>query len=312
MREMTKTLLVMQNSHRYCGGVDEQTLRSYLALCETENTRDAAALLGVNQSSVSRSLARLEADLETELFTRYGRRLELNRAGAVFRVDAAQIVERIDGGRRHLGQLTGPEGVIRVGFLQSMARWALPRLIGGHRQVSPGARFELRQGFARDLFGWIADDALDVALVTPPGPQRTGIGWRLLVEQRLLVAVPGNHRLAGNSSVKAADLDGEDFIAFARSTELRTVIDPLLQAAGARVRIAFESSEIDTIRGLVAAGLGVAIIPAPSTTDASDPVYVPLVPSQARQLGLAWSTQRSNPDSVVAFLEGSGAVRLGE
>lgn len=285
--------------------MDEATLRTFLTLCETENTRDAAALLRVNQSNVSRALARLEGELATELFTRHGRRLELNRAGAAFRTDATQILEGFEAGRRHLRQLTGRRGIIRLGFLQSMARWVVPRLIGNHRRVAPESRFELRQGFARDLFGWIAADSLDLAVVTPPMPSATGLGWHRLIEQRLLVAVPRAHRLAGRSSVTAAELAGEDLVAFARSTELRTVIDPILQAAGAEVRIAFESSEIDTIRGLVAAGLGVAIIPEPAKPDADDPVYVPLVPTHVRRLGLAWSTERTNPESVAAFLQHS-------
>lgn len=283
--------------------MDEVTLRTFLTLCETENTRDAAALLRVNQSNVSRSLARLEGELGAELFTRHGRRLELNRAGAVFRADAAQIIEGFESGRRHLSQLTGRQGIIRIGFLQSMARWVVPKLIGDFRQVDPGSRFELRQGFARDLFGWIAADSLDVAVVTPPAQPASGLGWRQLIEQRLLVAVPRAHRLATRASVSASDLAGEDLVAFARSTELRTVIDPILQAAGVEVRVAFESSEIDTIKGLVTAGLGVAIIPEPTKPDADDPVYIPLVPIQVRRLGLAWSTERANPESVTAFLE---------
>jgi DNA-binding transcriptional LysR family regulator len=292
--------------------VDEQTLRTFLALSDTENTRDAAALLRVNQSNVSRALARLEAELGAELFTRRGRRLELNRAGTAFRMDAVAIVERFELGRRHLRQLTGPLGTIRLGFLQSAALWAVPRLVGNFRAVVPESRFELRQGFARDLFGWIASDALDVAFVTAPGPGTSGIGWRTLVEQRLTVAVPRTHRLAGRASLAPGDLDGEDFVAFSRTTELRPVIEELLLAAGAGVRIAFESSEIDTIRGLVGAGLGVAIIPEPSRMDAQDPVYVPLVPRQSRPLGLAWSTERALPESVSAFLDHSGPGTFGE
>lgn len=283
--------------------MDESDLRSFLILCETENTRDAGALLRVNQSNVSRSLARLEAALGTRLFTRHGRRLALNRAGAAFRDDAAQIVERYDAGRRHVRQITGSTAPIRLGFLQSMARWAVPSLIGSFRGVAPDSRFELRQGFARDLFGWIADDALDVAIVTPPVQPTPGLGWKLLVEQQLCVAVPGSHPLATRAAVESAELDGEEFVAFSRATEFRGVIDSILAGGGAAVRIAFESSEIDTIRGLVGAGLGVAIIPAPSTRDANDPVYIPLVPTHVRRLGLAWSSQRTNPDSVLAFLE---------
>jgi DNA-binding transcriptional LysR family regulator len=281
--------------------VDEQTLRTFLALADTENTRDAAALLRVNQSNVSRALARLEAELGAALFARRGRRLELNRAGAAFRADATRIVEQFDLGRRHLSRLTGPDAAIRLGFLQSTALWAVPRLVGNHRGVAPDCRFELRQGFARDLFGWIAADLLDVAFVTAPGPNQEGIGWRGLIEQELRVAVPHGHRLAGRGNLSLADLDGEDFVAFSRATELRTVIDARLAAAGTTVRIAFESSEIDTIRGLVGAGLGVAIIPEPGR-DPGEVAYVPLVPQLSRGLGLAWSTDRAVGEGVASFV----------
>jgi DNA-binding transcriptional LysR family regulator len=283
--------------------MDESTLRIFLTLCETENTRDAAALLRVNQSNVSRALARLELQTGAELFTRHGRSLTLNRAGESFRVDAAQIVERYEAGRAHLEQVVGARAVIRLGFLQSVARWAVPRLIGSFRQVAPESRFELRQGFSRDLFGWIAADAIDVAIVTPPSTSVAGVGWHPLVEQRLCVAVPRDHRLSHHATLRAADLEGEDLVAFSRTTELRTVIDTLLAEAGVHVRTAFESSEIDTIRGLVGAGLGLAIIPEPSTTDESDPIFVRLVPATARHIGLAWSSDRTNPASVADFLQ---------
>lgn len=285
--------------------MDESTLRIFLTLCETENTRDAAALLRVNQSNVSRALARLESEVGAELFTRHGRRLSLSRAGDAFQGDAAQILERYDAGRAHLEQVIGSRAVIRLGFLQSVARWAVPRLIGSFRQVAPESRFELRQGFSRDLFGWIASDALDVAIVTPPSASTAGFGWHPLVEQRLCVAVPRDHHLSLRVSLRAVDIDGEDLVAFSRTTELRTVIDTLLSEAGVRVRTAFESSEIDTIRGLVGAGLGLAIIPEPSSTDASDPAFVPLVPTTARRIGLAWSAERTNPISVADFLDHS-------
>ena len=77
------------------------------------------------------------------------------------------------------------------------------------------------------------------------------------------------------------------------------------------MRIAFESSEIDTIRGLVGAGLGVSIIPERISTDSGEEVYVPLEPRHSRNLGLAWSTERSLPASVTAFLDRSTAALFG-
>ena len=283
--------------------MDEPTLTAFLALCDTENTRDAAAELGVNQSNVSRALARLEADLGAELFTRHGRRLQLNRAGAAFRSDAAAILQQIDSGRRHLRQLTAPGGLIRLGFLQSLARSGVPPLVEAHRRRWPGARFELRQGFAQDLFGWIDDDRLDVAMVTPPAASRGSIAWRRILDQRLCVAVPRRHRLASRTMLGASDLDGEDFIAFSRTTEIRAVIDGILMTEQVSVTVAFESSEMDTIRGLVGAGLGVAILPEPTTTDEADPVFVPLEPPRSRSLGLAFSAERTATAGVRDFLE---------
>lgn len=175
--------------------MDEQTLQVFLTLADTENTRDAAALLRVNQSNVSRALARLEAELGAELFTRRGRRVELNRAGEVFRADALRLREGFETGRRHVRQLTGPLATVRLGFLQSAALWAVPRLVGSFRSGAPECRFELRQGFARDLYGWIATDALDVAFVTAPGPRASasaGGSWSSSASRSRCPAVTGS------------------------------------------------------------------------------------------------------------------------
>lgn len=281
--------------------MNEADLRVFLTLAETENSRDAAALLQVNQSNVSRSLARLEAELQAELFTRHGRRLMLNRAGAAFRDDAMEILSGCEAGRQRVQRLAGPQAPIRLGFLQSMARWVVPRLVGSFREVMPQARFELRQGFARDLHDAVARDELDVAYATGPRPE-SGLAWELIEEQQLYLAVAHNHHLADRSSASFADLDGEDFIAFARPTELRQLIDPLLVASGARVRLAFESREIDTIAGLVGAGLGVSILPVSAGRAGPEVTLVPLEPSTTRRLGLAWSAERANPLSVQRFI----------
>ncbi|MGW8564605.1 LysR family transcriptional regulator [Isoptericola sp. NPDC055881] len=278
--------------------MDEQTLRVFLSLCETESTRDTAALLRVDQSTVSRTLARLEAGLGVELFRRHGRRIALNRAGLGFRADAARVLDEIEVARRHVRQEALGARTVRLGFLQSVARWWVPRIVADLRRDDPGRRFELRQGFAQDLFGWLDDDVLDLALVTPPPPGRR-TGWRPLHEQVLCVAVPPAHRLAARAGVGIADLQGERFVAFSRTTELRGVVEGMLDEHGVDVEIAFESSEVDTIRGLVAAGLGVAVLPRPERPDAADPVYVPLRPRATRRLGVAWP-DRDHPPAVVA------------
>ncbi len=246
--------------------MDEQALRIFLSLAETQNTRDTAAELRVNQSNVSRALARLEAQVGMPLFARHGKRLELNAGGLAFRADAAGVLDAFDAARRH-AELIAEEGrLLRVGFLHSVARWMVPDVVQRFRALRPDVRVSLRQGFARDLYGWLA-----------------------LAEEPLCIAVPAGHPLAAADGVEVGDLAGRDFIGFSRIAELRAVVTGILDEAGVAVNVTFESSEIDTMRSLVAGGLGVSILPRTPGRDDPGVVYLPLRPRRVRALGIAWS-----------------------
>ncbi|WP_433256615.1 LysR family transcriptional regulator [Streptosporangium sp. CA-135522] len=279
--------------------MDMQALRWFLSLCDTENMRDTAAIEGVNQSTLSRSLARLEAELGVELFHRHGRRLAVNRFGALFRDHAGRAVGDLDAARRRIDALANPDtGLIRLGFLHSVGRWLVPEILRDYRSVTPGIRFELHQGFARELFTWLHNEDIDVALVTPP-PEETGARWHRLREQELCIALAVDHPLADAPGLALGDVRDEPFIAFARTTDLRRVIDRLCHAAGFEPVIAFESEEIATVRGLIGAGLGVGVLPRPAVLEHDDPAYRPLLPAQHRPIGLAWHP-RSVPTAATA------------
>jgi LysR family transcriptional activator of glutamate synthase operon len=274
--------------------MDEQTLRIFLSLAETQNTRDTAAELRVNQSNVSRALARLEDEVGMALFARHGKRLELNANGLAFRADAAGVLDAVESARRH-AELIADEGrLLRVGFLHSVARWMVPDVIQRFRALRPDVRVSLRQGFARDLYGWLALDTIDVALSTAPlatSATSDDIGWQPLAEEPLCIAVPAGHPLAAASGpVDVRALAGRDFIGFSRIAELRTAVTDILDEADVAVNVTFESSEIDTMRSLVAGGLGVSILPRTPGRDDPGVVYLPLQPQRVRAIGIAWST----------------------
>ena len=133
--------------------MDEQALRAFLSLAQTENTRDTAAELAVNQSNVSRALARLEASIGMPLFARHGKRLELNANGVAFRADAAAVLDAYESARRHAETIADAGRLLRIGFLHSLARWLVPDVVGTFRATQPDVRVTLRQGFSRDLQG---------------------------------------------------------------------------------------------------------------------------------------------------------------
>ena len=280
--------------------MDEDALRWFVDLCETQNMRDSAARLRVPQPTMSRALGRLERDLGTPLFDRRGRTLHLNRFGSLVREHASRAVAELDAARRRLAAERDPEAPLRIGFLQSMARWLVPQVVGDYRRAVPHAQFRLSYGLSRDLFDRLRADDLDAAVVTPPRGE-PGIEWVHLAEQQLCLAVPPEHPLARAEHAEVGQLDGAAFVAFSRSTDLRHVVDELLANADAHPVTAFESAEIDTMRGLVRAGLGLAILPRPPRPDADDPVYVPFRPRTVRQLGLAWATGATPSPAALQF-----------
>ncbi|WP_062205172.1 LysR family transcriptional regulator [Demequina salsinemoris] len=268
--------------------MDEDALRTFLSLADTENTRDTAALLRVNQSNVSRTLARLEAEVGAPLFHRHGRRLALNATGAAFRADAAAVLDAIDQARRHAEALAVEAKVLRVGFLHSLARWMVPDAVQRLRTHHPDLRVTLRQGFSRDLYRWLEADAIDVILASPPPMPVAGIEWRKVHEEQLCLAFADTDPLAALSSPRLADLTGRDFIGFSRITDMRRVVDELLEGAGVEVNVTFESSEIETMRSLVAGGLATSVLPRTPGRDDEGVTYVPLEPLEVRGIGVAW------------------------
>lgn len=285
--------------------MDETALRVFLSLAQTENTRDTAAHLRVNQSNVSRALARLEADTGMTLFTRRGKRLELNARGRAFRGDAAGVLDALEGARRHADVIAADTQILRVGFLHSVARWLVPDVIQTFRTLHPDIRVSLRQGFSRDLYSWLDLDAIDVALTTAPSSSTAGVHWRALAEEPLCLAVPDGHPLSRSGPIGLAEIEGADFIGFSRIAELHDVVAGILAAAKVTVNVTFESSEIDTMRSLVAGGLGLSILP--RTPGRADPgvAYVPLADGRTRQLGIGWSDT-----ALGAPLAGELAARL--
>lgn len=282
--------------------MDVQALRWFLSLCDTEHMRDTAAMEGVNQSTLSRALARLEDELGVELFHRRGRRLAVNRFGELFREHAVRAVAEVDGARRRIDALVNPDsGLIRLGFLYSVGRWLVPAILRDYRAGTPEIRFELRQGVTRELYDWLHQGEIDAALVTQP-PAGDAARWHLLREQRLCIALPPGHPLARVEGLTLADVRAEPFIALARSTDLRRVVDELCREAGFEPVVAFESEEIATVSGLIGAGLGVGVLPLPVVPEHGDPVFRPLSPGRSRPIGLAWNESPPPTPAAAAFI----------
>ncbi|MGB8405008.1 MAG: LysR family transcriptional regulator [Mycobacterium sp.] len=282
-----------------------EELRWFVVLAETGHMTDAAAMLNVSQPTLSRALARLEHQVGAPLFDRLHRRLQLNENGRIMLERSRRSLDEIRLASAEIQALRNPDsGTVRLAFVRSVASWFVPDLLSRFRRQAPGVQFDLREGPGSQVTELLATGEVDLAIT---GFQRDDeqFDWHQLVSVRLCLAVPADHRLAGRRKVRLADCADELFILAADPFGLRTVTKRMWAAEGINPPVAFEVAWLPTMEGLVAAGLGVAIVPAPQS-DRGEPavVYVPLSDPQARgEVGLARARRRTLSPAAQRFAD---------
>lgn len=277
-------------------------LEWYLTLAETGHMTTAAARLGIPQSTLSRRLARLEADLGTALFDRVGGGLRLNERGAVLRAHLGRATAEIHAGTAEVRRLVDPDhGTVRLDFLHSLGTWLMPQAVRDFLATRPGIEFRLHQGPGIELSDRVLRGDSDIALVTPC-PEEPELEWFPLVRQRLALAVPAGHRLAARPRVDIREAAGEPFATLRQGYGTRQVFDELCAAGGFAPDIVFEAAELPTTTGLVSAGLALAMVPLDDPTPpAENTVAVPLETPLRREIGVVRHRHAAPPAPVDAF-----------
>lgn len=271
------------------------------AIAEEEHLTRAALRLGIPQPTASRWLAALTDQVGAPVVVRDGRGIRLSRLGEDLADAAGQALGVLESGCRRVVEEADPErGHVVLAFLHTMGESRVPELLRAFRARHPDVRFTLHQGAHEDTLGLVRSGRADLALTSPLPPAEEFDMFRV-AEQELVMTVPTEHRLAGRGSVRLSELDGEPFVGLKPGYGLRGMTDDLCQAAGFRPTLAFEGEECDTLRGLVAAGLGVAVLPAAETSPAGGPVELSLSPPSTREIGLVWAAGRPLGPSAAVF-----------
>jgi LysR family transcriptional activator of glutamate synthase operon len=290
--------------------VDTDALRWLQQVADGTTVTEVSELESVTQSGVSRALARLEAQIGTPLLRRSGRTLRMTHAGAVFKPHLDAVLHHLDDGIAAVNQLIDPDtGTVALAFQQSLGTWLVPDLARSFRTAHPGVRFQLTQ--VRDELNSAALDGgnadLELGTRRPQNPPEAEVHTRLIALEPLRLALPREHPLAaqglagqglaGQGRVRLAEVASEPFIGLRSASALRRLSDDLCEQAGFRPDVIFEGDDLSNVRGFVAAGLGVAVVPAPR---AGSPEAVPgpvsyleiLDPGAVREIFLTWSAER--------------------
>jgi len=278
-------------------------LVQFATVAREEHITRAAALLGIPQPTLSRTMARLEAEVGVPLLARAGRGVTLTRQGHTLLGYVEQALGLLERGLDEVTEDAGAaRGKVAFGFLHTMGPEAVPGLLRAFRADHPGIRFQLVQDSAGSMLERMRAGELDLCL-TAPLPDAPDLAVRALGEQRIYLVVPADHRLANRRRVRLAEAADEVFVCMEPGYGLRRIADALCAEAGFAPKVAFEGEEAETLRGLVAAGLGVALLPAPETVRAGTVQLAVTAPRAFRTIGLAWLPNRPETTPVRLFRE---------
>lgn len=298
----------------------QASLAWFTDLARTCHMGDTAARLGIPQPTLSRRLSVLEDRLGAPLFDRSGRGLTLNDRGRIYAEAAERAMRELTAAEAEIARLTDPRrGPVRLDFMHSLGTWMVPDILRDANRARPDSPIELHQGAGRLLVERTLAGETDLALVGPRPAEADGpLEWTPLTRQRLAIALPAGHRLAGSAApLRMQAVADEPFIAMLPGYGTRELLDRLCADAGFSARLVFESMELTTVAGLVSAGLGVALLPMERRSGAGELTVPgvalrPVAPKAWRELGMVRLREREMTPPVAALhadIAAAGAVR---
>lgn len=243
--------------------LEPRRLRHFLAVAEARSFRRAALTLGMAQPPLTESIRKLEGFLGTRLFDRSERPVRLTEAGEALQSQAGAILAQSEACVRYVRRAAqGQVGALRITYVGSAAFDFLPPLVRRFRASHPDVDLDLRERPTAGQLDALRAGLADVGLVRPPVHADDMTVQRVLREP-LVLAVPEEHWAARRRRVRLDELSGEDFVMFpARdgpSFYSRIVL--ACEQAGFAMRVAQEAVQMHVIAGLVAAGMGIALVP---------------------------------------------------
>jgi len=287
-------------THHEWVAVELRHLRYFVAVAEELHVGRAAARLHMSQPPLSQQIRALERELGLQLFDRSRRRIRLTPAGAALLREARRALAEADRFQESAARLrSGRLGQLRVGFVGSALFSLVPEILQAFRREVPEAGLVLHESTSPELVDDVAKRRLDVAFVRPPVGS-DAVRELLLAREPLVAALPASNPVAAAPEpLDIAALRAEDFVLFPRSIG-PGYLDAVLRAchAGGFVPMATHSAtQIHTLVGLVASGLGVSLVPeAVQGMQLPGVVYKPFAPPvHTIDLTLVWADVPPDP-----------------
>ncbi len=253
-----------------------QQLRYVCAIADTGSFSRAAEQCQVAQPSLSQQILKLEDDLGTKLFDRLGRGIRITEAGRAFLPHARAVLSQLDTARSSVQEKSADaRGSISVGVIPTIAPYLMPHYASAFAGQYPQARLRIVEDKTPDLIEALRSLSIDLAILALPLRQKDFQLFTILTEP-LYAVLPKDHPRAGAKAIALRDLRAESFVMLRDGHCFRDLSISACSRARMAPQIAFESDQFSSVLGLVAAGIGVSIVPEMAIAPNAGCTYVPL------------------------------------
>ncbi|WP_139998815.1 LysR family transcriptional regulator [Paenibacillus paridis] len=276
-------------------------LKYFLAVARLEHVTEAARSLHVTQSSLSKTIQRLEEDVGVPLFDRIGRKLRLNEFGSKFLRRAEKALFELEQGKQEISDLTSPEhGKLELAVTTASA---LPNILREFRKKWPYIHYHVQMLTTLEMVTLLYRGEIDFCLSSPP-IQGDDIECQIVYIDPILVAVPKGHRLAERKSVSLSELRDEWFVGVKRGYGTRDLVDSICKSVGFVPNYVYEGDEPARLSSLVEAEIGIAFIPSTARLTTVNITYLQIENHElVREIALLWHKSRYISRAAQEFRE---------
>jgi len=244
--------------------MDVKVLKTFITVAETGSFSAASRQLNYAQSSVSDQIKKLEIELDVPLFDRIGQRIQLTTKGQTMLCYARQMVALYDESLAAMnpqGETDLIRGCLKIAITETLCFYKFPNLFKRFHHLYPEVDLKLKLGNCYDFPQWLQDNSIDLAFVLDDRQVFKHLISKTLSEEKLLLVVSSDHRLASNQKISYEAFQEETLIVTQAGSRYRGIIDRFIHQKNLVFNHTLEFESVEAIKYFVKSGLGIGFIP---------------------------------------------------
>lgn len=289
--------------------MDTSSLRTFLTIAETGSFSTAAEQLFLTQSAISKRIQSLETELDTKLFDRVGRQTVLTPAGEIFFARAQTILQQLEDSHREIDNLKGEvAGTLHIGTSHHIGLHRLPPILKRLNQQYPELTLDIHFMDSEVAYREVQSGKLELGIITIPSTETQELNSRVVWDDPLEFVIGKNHPLgeiakkSRSHTVSVRELSAHNAVLPARNTYTRQILESAFAKTGHQISTNLSTNYLETIKMLVAVGLGWGILPRTMLNRELMVIKIPKLQLQ-RKLGVVWHPRRTLSNAAKVMMD---------